>query len=308
MDLSLYPLWNADPVLFSVGSTPVRIYSVMQLFTVVAGYITFHFQMVRAGHGVVPVSRFALWMFIGIMVGARLGHCLFYEPEFYLANPVQILNLSRGGVSSHGATAGIFITLFLYAKRFGYRFLEVADRMAPAIIWASSIRLGNFFNSEVVGREYYGALAVRFQPYAEHVQRLWERANGALGWEALALPRHPVQLYEFSGLVAVGISIFAVDRKLREQRPLGLLAGIFCSLYFSMRFIAEFAKETLDLAALEPDSVEHVIRSIPATGLTTGQILSLPFVAIGVGLIARALHMREPAAQLSRFDEEPDEA
>jgi len=311
MDLSQFTVWDIDPVAFRFGGRAIRYYSVFYLLAMVFGYLAFHRQMLRGGHGLVPTSQFALWMFVGVMVGGRLGHCLFYEPEFYLKHPLLILDLTRGGVSSHGATIAIFVTLFLYAKRYAYSFYEMADRFSiGCLIGAAMIRLGNFFNSEIVGREWHGPWAIRFPRYTAFVQDQWERGlgstpgHGSLGWVAQSLPRHPVQLYEAAGIFCVVLVLWIVDRRYGEGRPRGLIAGLFLTLYFSTRFIVEYFKEYLRFATLSPDGAELVIRTLPSAGLTMGQQLSLPFIAIGLWFWIRALWLREPAALLSRFDRE----
>lgn len=312
MDLSQFALWDVDPVAFWIGGRAIRYYSLFYFLAIVVGYWVFHVQMRRGGHGLIPTSRFIPWMFIAIIVGGRLGHCLFYEPDVYLRDPLLILDLTRGGVSSHGAAVAMLLALFLYAKRYAYSFTEIADRFSIGCLLSSPlIRLGNFFNSEIVGREWYGPWAIRFPRFAAYLQNQWERGigseagHGPLGWTAQALPRHPVQLYEGAGVLGVVVIAWLVDRHYGENRPRGLLAGVCCTLYFCVRFAAESVKEYLRFSALTPDETEQVIRTIPAAGLTLGQLLSLPFIGIGLWLWIRALRRREPAAALSRFDLEP---
>jgi prolipoprotein diacylglyceryl transferase len=308
-DLTGFFLWNVDPVMFRVAGREIRYYSFCFFLVFVLGYSLWHWQMRRAGHGLIPTSRLLLWAFVGVIVGSRLGHCLFYEPEVYLRHPLEILNLNRGGVSSHGATIGIFITLFLYARRYEYSFLEMADRFSlGGLLGSALVRIGNFFNSEIVGREWYGPWAVRFERFAAHTQAAWERLHGPLGWTAEPLPRHPVQLYEAGGILGVLLVLLLIDRRTGEGRPRGLFAGIFCGLYFLVRFHIEFAKEYLRFKELSPDPVEHVIRILPTEGLTMGQYLSIPFIAIGIGMAVWSLRTRLPAAQLSRWDAEDEDA
>jgi prolipoprotein diacylglyceryl transferase len=308
-DLTQYFLWNVDPVMFHVAGRGIRYYSICFFLVFFLGYFAWHWQMRRGGHGAIPTSRMVLWALVGVVCGARLGHCLFYEPEFYLSHPAQILNLSRGGVSSHGATVGIFVTLFLYARRYDYSFAEIADRFSfSAMLGAALVRIGNFFNSEIVGREWYGPWAVRFERFAEHTQAAWERLHGPLGWTSAPLPRHPVQLYEAGGILGVLGVLLLLDRRYGEERPRGLLAGTFCSLYFLVRFHVEFAKEYLRFKDLLPDAAEHVIRVVPTAGLTLGQALSLPFIAIGLGIVVWSLRARRLAARLSRYDAESGDA
>jgi len=308
-ELTQFFLWNVDPVMFHVAGREVRYYSFFFFLVFFLGYFSWHWQMRRAGHGATPTSRIVLWAFVGVIVGARLGHCLFYEPEFYLSHPLEILNLDRGGVSSHGATIGIFITLFLYARRYEYSFFEIADRFSFAgLLGASLVRIGNFFNSEIVGREWHGPWAVRFERFAARTQATWERTHDPLGWTAQPLPRHPVQLYEAVAILGVLILLLLIDRRLGEGRPRGLLAGIFCGLYFLVRFNIEFLKEYLRFKELSPDPVEHVIRILPTTGLTMGQYLSIPFIGIGIAIAVWSLRTRLPAARLSRWDTESGDA
>jgi prolipoprotein diacylglyceryl transferase len=309
MQLTEFLIWNVDPVMFQVAGRSIRWYSFLFFMVFLCGYALWHWQMRRGGHGAVPTSRLLLWMLIGVLAGARLGHCLFYEPEFYLAHPIEILNLSRGGVSSHGGTIAIFITLYLYARRYEYSFVEIADRVSFATMFgASLVRFGNFFNSEIVGREWYGPWAVRFPRFAAKMQSDWENLHGPLGWQAVPVPRHPVQLYEAFGIWLVLAVLLIVDRRLGEGRPRGLLAGLFCGLYFTVRFIVEYAKEYLRFHEFVPDVALQVIRVVPTAGITMGQWLSVPFIAIGAGIVVWALRTRLPAAVLSRYDFEPEDA
>jgi phosphatidylglycerol:prolipoprotein diacylglycerol transferase len=302
-------VWNVDPVLFWIGDRPIRSYSISFFLGFVLGYFVWHWQMLRGGHDETPTSRVLLWGFVSVLVCARLAHCLLYDPEFYLRHPLEILNLSRGGIASHGATVGIFVGLFLYVKRYDFSFLEVADRASMGIaVGAVMIRLGNLFNSEIVGREWCGPWAVRFPRFAARSQAEWESVNGPLGWQALALPRHPAMLYEAFGLLAILALLFAIDRRLGEGRPRGLLAGVFCSLYFSERIAIEFFKEFLRFRELVPDPVEQVLRVVPTSGATLGQLLSLPFLAVGVGIAAWSLRARLPASRPSRTDQPPQAA
>jgi prolipoprotein diacylglyceryl transferase len=289
-DLTQFLLWNVDPVMLRLAGREIHYYSVLFFFAFAIGYALWHWQMRRAGHGAVPTSRVLLYGFLGVLVGSRLGHCLFYEPGFYLTHPLAILDLRRGGVSSHGATVGIAVGFFLYAKRYGYPFLEVGDRASFSImLGAAFVRLGNFLNSEIVGREWYGSWAIRFEGFAQSTQAGWERAHGPVGWTSQPLPRHPVQLYEAAGILAVLGILLLLDRRWGEDRPQGLLAGTFCCLYFLLRFHVEFLKEYLHFAELAPDPVQHVIRVIPTAGLTMGQILSIPFIFLGTGILLWSL-------------------
>ena len=302
-DLAQTALWNVDPVLLRLGSVSIRIYSLCFFAVFVLGYPLWHWQMRRGGHATLPVSRIVPWALVGVLVGGRLAHCLFYEPEHYLAHPLDILDLRRGGVASHGSALGLVVALALYARRYGWSFLEVADRFAlPAMLGAALVRIGNLFNSEIVGREWDGAWALRFPRFAARIQAEWESANEPLGWSAQALPRHPAQLYEATAALAVFAVVWLVDRRLGESRPRGLLTGIFGTLYFSLRFAVEAWKEYQRFSELAPDPTLQVIHVLPAAGLTMGQWLSLPFALVFLCVWVHALRTRRPAAHLSPAD------
>ncbi len=302
-DFSHYWTWAVDPVLLRVGAAEIRWYGVWFFLVFALGYPIWHRQMVRAGHGVVPTSRIIIWSAAAVIIGGRLAEVLFYSPAWFFAHPASILDVRHGGLASHGSAVGLIAMLFLYARHYRYSPIEVADRFAmPAMLGAALVRIGNFFNSEIVGREWLGAWAVRFPVYSARNQLDWERAHGPLGWQAVPLPRHPVQLYEAAGILCVFAILWWVDRRTGERRPRGLLAALLLVLYFSFRFAVEFAKETVASPRLVPDAVQHVIRVAPEAGLMTGQWLSLPFVALGLAGVALALRKRLPPTQLSAAD------
>ncbi|MBM4371310.1 MAG: prolipoprotein diacylglyceryl transferase [Deltaproteobacteria bacterium] len=304
---SEYFLWNVDPTLIHLGSHGIRFYGVIFAVGILLGYHLWRSQMRRAGHDPLVYDRFLVWGVFAILIGARLGHCIFYQSDYYLRNPVRILYIWTGGLSSHGATIGLMVALTAFARRYRYSVMEILDRFAmSATMGAICVRLGNFVNGEIVGREWYGPWAVRFQRYAEINQSEWERSHGPLSWVAFPLPRHPSQLYEALGGLAVFVLLYLVDRRLKEGRPRGLMAGIFLVGYFSFRFLVEFFKEFQTLGRIVPDHVQHVLRIEPTSGaLTMGQYLSIPFFLIGVGFITWALRTRWPAAQLSPAEAAP---
>lgn len=309
-DFAQTALWNVDPVLLHLGPASIRTYSLCFLGVFVLGYPLWHWQMRRAGHALHPISRIVPWALGGVLIGGRLAHCLFYEPDHYLGHPLDILDLRRGGVASHGSALGLAVSLGLYAWRQGYSFLEVADRFAlSAMLGAALVRIGNFFNSEIVGREWIGPWALRFPRFAARSQSEWESIHGPLGWSAEPLPRHPAQLYEAAGALAIFAVVWLVDRRLGERRPRGLLTGLFMTLYFGFRFAVEELKEYQRFGRLTPDSLEQVIRILPHatdTGWTMGQWLSVPFGLVFLGVLIRSLRARQPAALLSPADAAQD--
>jgi phosphatidylglycerol:prolipoprotein diacylglycerol transferase len=285
-------LWNIDPVFFHVGNVAVRYYTVCFFLVCLVGYLPWQNRMLRGGHSAHVASRVIPFAVFGILAGGRLVHCLFYETDYYLAHPLEILDLRRGGLASHGSSVGLVVMFVLYSAIYRLKLLEMCDRFAiSTMIGASFVRLGNFFNSEIVGTEWCGPWAVRYERFAQLSQALWERSHEPLGWEAQPIPRHPAQLYEWAGMLVVGFALWWVDHKRGEDAPRGQQTGLLLILYFSFRFALEAVKEFQRFAVLEPDFPNRVIHILPTADVTMGQWLSLPFVAIGIILLLRA-HLR----------------
>ena len=302
-------LWDIDPTIIQLGSHGIRYYGVIFAIGILLGYHIWRRQMARGGHDQEIADRFLVWGVFAVLIGSRLGHCFFYEWEYYLKHPLRILYVWKGGLASHGATIGLIVTVAWFAKRYRYNVVELMDRMAmPATMGAIFVRLGNFMNGEIVGKEFSGAWAVRFQRYVEINQFTYEASHGHLPWVAFALPRHPSPLYEAGGAFVVFLILYFLDRRLRENRPRGLMAGIFLAGYFTFRFLVEFVKEFQSLGRIVRDNELHVLHVEPTSGLTMGQYLSVPFVILGVGMMIWAMKTRRPAAILSPSEEAPKPA
>jgi phosphatidylglycerol---prolipoprotein diacylglyceryl transferase len=246
-------LFDLDPAL---AHLEIRYYGIIFAAALYLGYLLWRWQMLRGGHSQKLADRFVVWGVIAVVAGSRLGHCLFYEPERYLRDPLSILYVWQGGLSSHGAAIALAVALLAFARREGLSRLDVLDRFSmSAALGAAAVRLGNFLNSEIVGRPTTVPWAVVFK----RVDRV---------------TRHPSQLYELAiGLVVLFVLYMADRRAGRESRPAGLLAGLFLSLYFLARFFVEFVKE--------PQSGFEA--GLP---LTMGQILSIPGFLAGVLVLA----------------------
>jgi len=252
-------IWDIDPVIIHLGPLQLRYYGVIFATMLYIGFIIWRRQMLRGGYTLELAERFLMWGVLAVLIGSRLGHCLFYEPERYLSDPLSMLKFWEGGLSSHGATIGLVVAMLGFCIKYRLRYLEVLDRMSmPSAVGAAAVRLGNFFNSEIVGRETDVPWGVIFPRY-DYMENLPPTV------------RHPSQLYEFLLGMAVLGALFAADRIAgREKRPLGLLAGLFLVLYFIGRFFVEFVKE---------QQVFH------GAFLDMGQWLSILPFGIGVGLL-----------------------
>jgi prolipoprotein diacylglyceryl transferase len=266
----------------------LRYYGIIFAAMLYIGFVIWRWQMLRGGFAPDVADRFLLWAVVAVIVGSRLGHCLFYDPVHYLSHPLEMLKFWKGGLASHGATIGLVLLLFIYGRWYKFPFTEALDRFAMSTcVGAAAVRLGNFLNSEIVGRATDMPWAVKFPRHdcmqlnlcgVFHLDDPESSPRYAALIERTAA-RHPSQLYEFAlGLLAL-LACYVADRLAgKEKRPLGILGGVFFTSYFGGRFFVEFFKEyqTLD------DSF-----------LTMGQYLSIIPVLFGVGLLlyARVKHI-----------------
>jgi prolipoprotein diacylglyceryl transferase len=247
----------------------IRYYSLLFVGVFLGGHALLKWQIRRAGGPADDANDFIVYGVIGVLVGARLGHVLFYDLEKALENPFWVLQIWTGGLASHGAVIGLILAMYLFTKRRGIPFLEGADRFAfSAALGATLVRIGNLLNSEIVGKVTDGTWGFRF-PRFDH---------------GMAEPplRHPSQLYEITlGFTVLGLLVL-IDKKLgKEDRPRGALISSFFLLYFTGRFFIEFFKE---YEGISPDSP-----------LRMGQILSLPGIALGVFGLYWSFKHRLPA-------------
>jgi phosphatidylglycerol---prolipoprotein diacylglyceryl transferase len=255
-----YFVWNLDPTIAVLGPFQLRYYGIIFASMLYIGFLLWRWQMLRGGYSEEIAEKYLMWGVAGVLLGSRFGHCFFYEPERYLSDPIQIFQLWKGGLASHGATVGLVVVMVLFSFKHKLRIIEVLDRFAmSAAVGAAAVRFGNFFNSEIVGRVTDVPWAVRFVRY--HDQG--------------ASPRHPSQLYEFALGLFVLASLYMADRIAgKEKRPRGLLAGLFLVIYFTGRFFVEFVKEYQVDKLVDGESF-----------LTMGQYLSIVPFLCGVGIL-----------------------
>jgi phosphatidylglycerol---prolipoprotein diacylglyceryl transferase len=246
--------WNADPEIFRIGNFALRWYGLLFASGFFFGYLIFLRIYKREGISVELLDKLTLYTAVGTIVGARLGHTLFYEPSYYLGNPVEILKIWRGGLASHGAAIGILIALYYYSRIIRRPYLWIVDRVVIVVALAGFfIRMGNLMNSEIYGIETdlpWGFIFVR---------------AGEI------MPKHPTQIYEGLSYLAIFGLLYTLYWKESIKLRDGYLFSIFLILLFSVRFLIEFIKEVqVDFEA--------------GMALNMGQWLSIPFILGGIGL------------------------
>ena len=292
----MIPFPDIAPEIFTINlggiSLSLRWYALAYLAGLLIGWRVIIAMMrrdaiwgVRAPMRPDDVDDLLTWVILGVVLGGRLGFVLFYEPGYYLANPLEIAKVWQGGMSFHGGFAGVIIATWLFCRTRGIVALRLADAMAAvATIGLFFGRIANFINAELWGRPTDLPWGVAFPGVA---------AQDCPGVEGVCA-RHPSQLYEagLEGLL-LGLILFAVIRAGGLRRP-GLTFGIFLAGYGLARMFVELFR-VADAQFITPENpLGHVLGG-PVVGLTMGQVLSLPMVLIGLVLIARALR-RPPVA------------
>lgn len=255
--------WDMDPVLLRIGDIQLRYYGVFFALALAVGYYTLRWRYKDEREDPESATNLTYALIAAVVIGARLVHCLFYEPQRYLSNPIEILYFWKGGLASHGAAAGMMLVCIAYDRFWRHTPLRVTlDRLAFCIPFAMiCVRLGNFFNSEIVGAPCDPNSPLAF---------IFTRYDG--------IPRYPSQLFEVGMGIIAGAVMFGMYfyyKKRNKPRPLGLSTSLILVLYFGMRFCVEFFKEY---------QVEANVG-----GLREGQILSIPFFIIGLVGVAISL-------------------
>lgn len=256
-----------DPVAVRIGPLAVHWYGLMYLLAFALFWLLARLRLRHEpfASATPPWTRESVedllfWGVLGVVLGGRLGYCLFYQPSFYLAHPLKVLAVWEGGMSFHGGLLGVMVAMLLWARRHGRTWLQVLDFIAPCVpTGLAAGRLGNFINGELWGR-----VAGADVPWAMVFP-------GAVLPDGSNPPRHPSQLYQFAleGLLLfVLLWLYA-----RQPRRTGQVAGAFLLGYGVLRFVVEFFRE--------PDA--HL--GLLGLGLSMGQWLCLPMMAAGVALM-----------------------
>ena len=246
--------WDVNPEIFRIGSFAIRWYGLLFASSFLFGYIIMNRIFKNENLDEAVLDRLTVYMAVGVIVGARLGHCLFYEPEYYLSHPLEILKIWHGGLASHGAAIGILIAIWMFSKKERKDYAWTLDRIAIVVALSGFfIRMGNLMNSEIYGIETTVPWGFLF--------------NGE------KTPRHPTQIYEGLVYLAIFVLLFSMYWSKKGKHIQGTLISLICILIFASRFFIEFLKE--DQVAFEAGMKFNM-----------GQRLSIPFVLLGIaGLI-----------------------
>lgn len=256
--------WNVDPILVSFAGIDIHWYGLMFAMAIMSGFQVMKWIFSQENRPIEALDTLLIYAVAGIIIGARLGHCLFYDPGYYLAHPLEILAVWKGGLASHGGGLGVIIATWWFCKKQQFELMWLLDRLAIAsALFGVFVRLANFVNSEIVGIPTDSSLAVIFPTIDE-------------------LARHPAQLYEAFSYLLIFISLMWVYTKTSLKQSKGGLLGLFLILVFSARFAVEFVKTRQASYGSE-------------LLLNTGQWLSLPFFVVGVWLLVMAIRNRQQA-------------
>lgn len=278
MNTLLSVTWNVDPTLFTILGREIRWYGLLWVIGLIVAVYVVQRIFKREDLPEKWFDSLFIYMIVGIIAGARLGHCLFYEPAYYLANPLEMLKVWEGGLASHGGVIGIIIAVWLYSRKITkLSMLWTFDRvMVPTGFTAAMIRLGNLMNHEIYGGPTDQPWGFRFITNIHY----WMQGAEPIYSD----PSHPTQIYEaLAYLVVFGITMFLYFKTDAKDRK-GLITGVGILIIFLFRFFVEYVKNV---------QVASEIAMRENTGLILGQWLSIPFIIWGIWLIVNAL--RKPA-------------
>lgn len=247
-------VWNVDPVFLNIMGFKIYWYGVFFASAILLGLQVLKWTFVAENKNVNNLDPILTYAVIGVIVGARLAHCLFYEPGFYLSNPLKILAIWEGGLASHGGGLGLLIGMVFYSRKYQIPFLWLVDRLTlSTAVFAIIVRLANFINAEIVGIPTSVSWGIIFSKIDN-------------------LPRHPAQLYEALAYLVIFLVLLLTYIRTKKSPAPALLTGLFLTLTFTARLLIESVKTKQ--AAYSTD-----------LALNTGQLLSIPFICVGLGLL-----------------------
>ncbi len=281
-----YIHWNPDPEIINIFGFSLRYYGIFFVGGLVLCIYILGWIFKRENIPSENLEKLSIYGMIGIMAGARLGHCLFYEPSYYLSHPLEMILpitfppdggikfIGFQGLASHGGALGLLIALYFYSRKTKHSMIDTIDLIAVVTaLGCVFIRLANFMNSEIIG-----------MPTTKPWGVIFERVDN--------IPRHPAQLYEAISYLIIFAIMMILYKKMRDRLKNGFFFGLVLVLIFTARFIIEFVKEN-------QVGFEY--------GMTfnMGQLLSLPYIAVGFGFIIYGLRRIKSSAHNNVSYEKP---
>jgi len=265
-----YLHWNLDPEIINIFGISLRYYGILFVGGLILCIYILGWIFKRENISLENLEKLSIYGMIGIFAGARLGHCLFYEPSYYFSHPLEMILpitfppdggvkfIGYQGLASHGGTLGLIIALILYSRKTKQSIIDTIDLIAVvAALGGGFIRLANLMNSEIIG-----------MPTTKPWGFIFERVDN--------IPRHPAQLYEAISYFLIFAIMIVLYKTKREYLKNGFLFGLTLVLIFSARFFIEFIKE-------RQVTFEENMQ------LDMGQILSIPYIAVGIGFMIYGL-------------------
>lgn len=277
--------WTIDPDIISIGPLTFRWYGLLWAIGFIVGYYIILKIYDRDQIPEEQAEKVFLYMLIGTVIGARLGHCFFYGFSYYTAHPIEILKIWEGGLSSHGGACGILIAMWLYSKKVVHKsFIWAMDRIVmPVAICGACIRLGNLMNHEIYG-------------HATDVPWAFEFITNIRFWQAgaepvFSAPSHPTQIYESLYCIFTFVLTMFLYWRTNARKFEGLLFGIFLELVFVTRFLLEFIKN--DQETFEENMV-----------INMGQLLSIPLIIWGIYLLYKSISQMKKSREYLKLTKE----
>ncbi|MGL5938582.1 MAG: prolipoprotein diacylglyceryl transferase [Phocaeicola sp.] len=255
-------VWDVDPILLKLGSLELRWYGLMWGLGFILAYELVSRLFKKEGYPEAWADKLFIWSLVSTVLGARLGHCLFYEWDYYSQNLAEILMIHKGGLASHGGVFAIITALMLYSKLVTKKSVWwLFDRMIPAVAAVCfCIRFGNLMNSEIFG--YPTTLPWGFEFVRSHE---WQKLYAGQAC-------HPTQIYEMIYCAVAFVVSWVMYHKFSLQKHIGLITGVSLLIFFGSRFALEFMKN--------PQVAEEIGMTI-----NIGQWLSVPLILLGLYLI-----------------------
>jgi prolipoprotein diacylglyceryl transferase len=261
-----YIHWNPDPEIVNIFGISIRYYGLLFVSGLILCIYILGWIYKRENIPSENLEKLAIYGMIGIIAGARLGHCLFYEPSYYLSHPLEMILpitfppgggvkfIGYQGLASHGGVLGLLIALYFYSRKTKHSMIDTIDLIAVvAALEFGFIRLGNFMNSEIIGI-----------PTTKPWGVIFERVDN--------IPRHPAQLYEAISYFIIFMIMMILYKKMRDRLKNGFFFGLATVLCVTPRFTIEFVKE-------------NQVGFEDGMTFNMGQLLSLPYLVVGIGFI-----------------------